>query len=228
VIVLAAALAALAAAPAGAAPRGALAAPAATAAAAPAALLIEIEAGPTIGMDRLLRGGKIAASVGAEAGGIAAALRASLSFDASLGSFFVQAGLVLGLGGRTRLELGGQGSLGEPALSAAGGSWALEPAPWPNAFALSMSLGGGPGSTGTEGRRGPRLEAAAELSYVAYRVAGAAPAAAPGAAAPGATAPGAGALPETAGLAGFSAGFRAFLGARLGWRLRPRPSAAAP
>ncbi len=194
--------------------------------AAPPALLLEIEAGPMIGMDRLLRGGRAAACVGVEAGGIAAALRAALSFDASLGSFFVQAGLVLGLGGRTRLEIGQEFPLGAPALAAAGGPWALEPAGWPNAFALSVALGG-PEGAGTEGasRARPRLEAAAELSYVAYRVAGTAAA---GATAGAAATPGAGTIPEAAGIAGFSAGFRAFLGARLGWLLGRRRTAAAP
>jgi len=200
--------------------------------AAPPALLLEIEAGPMIGMDRLLRGGRAAACMGVEADGIAAALKAALSFDASLGSFFVQAGLVLGLGGRTRLEIGREFPLGSPSLAVAGGRCPLEPLGWPNAFVLAVALGGRGAArdeprAGTEGasRAGPRLEAAAELSYVAYRVAGTAAA---GATAGAAATPGAGTIPEAAGIAGFSAGFRAFLGARLGWLLGRRRTAAAP
>lgn len=162
------------------------------------ALLIELEAGPALGMDRLLRGGRLALALGLEAGGIEAALRGALAYDASLAGLSVEAGILLGLGGGLRLAAGREAALIQPGIASAGVTARLEPAGWPSVLAVGvewLELGQG------DGKR-PRIEASAELAYSAYRVLGPAP-------------------PAT-GVAAFSAGFRAWLGLRLSWLARPR------
>jgi len=162
------------------------------------ALLLEAAAGPVLGMDRLLRGAAVEASAGLDLGGLSASLLAGAAYDASLGAFFAEAGLGLGLGDGLRLVAGGRLPLGSPELAAAGTRWPISAAPWPNRFALAATIvrlsGGGPAR--------PELVAEAELSYSAYRV----------------RAKGGVAAPVPAGLAGFEAGFGARLALRLSWR----------
>ncbi|HRY54219.1 MAG TPA: hypothetical protein P5142_06305 [Spirochaetia bacterium] len=156
-----------------------------------ASLFYGLRAGPTLGMDRLLRGARAGAELGLARGGLSLALRAGASYDAELGCLFAEAGLSLGLGGELGLLVGAEIPLGSPELRSGGSSYSLRPAPWPCLFALSVPIARiAPG-----GGRRPALAAEAELSYSAYRVE-----------------PGAGAA---AGLAGFSTGFRALLGLKL-------------
>jgi len=94
-------------------------------------LVVELGAGPDLGLDRLLRGGRLELALGAGGGGLQLSLAAALSYDAALGSLLAEAGLELGLGGGLRFRAGREIPLGEPALASGGSLARLEPSGWP-------------------------------------------------------------------------------------------------
>ncbi|HET7839188.1 MAG TPA: hypothetical protein VFL04_05470 [Rectinemataceae bacterium] len=169
-----------------------------TAAAGP--LGFELRAGPWLGLDRPLRGGSLAAGASLGLGGVVPGLRARMDYDSSLGSLIAGAELSLGFGNEIALVLGGELPLGALSLETDGARIALTPRSWPNRFGIAAVLA--EIAPRRAGRPGLCLET--ELSWSAYGYADDAQ-------------PGLG--PEAAsGVAGFSAGFRAFLGLVLSWK----------
>lgn len=170
---------------------------------------LELLAGPTLGLDRALRGGAAALGAGfapPRLGGLGLGARAEAAYDASLRAFVGRAELLLALGPGLALGLGGELPLGELSLREprSGCGIRLEPAALPSRFSLEALVAElKPRAAGR-----PRAGLSAELAWSAYRALGVEP-------------EGEGALPSLAGLlsaeSGFAAGLSCALRLRLAW-----------
>lgn len=185
-----------------------------------APLVLALELGATSGLDRVLRGGACTAELGFVFGKpgeeVGAGLRLGLLVDASLaapgaaGAAIGQAELRLLIGGDLALSAGLELPLNGLVLSdPPSGLYArLEPLALPSRFAMEAVL------LELAGRQGrPKLALIGELSWSAYRrkKEGSAATAEPAAAKTTKSQDG------IAGILGFEAGFRGFIGLRLRW-----------
>ena len=170
---------------------------------------LEFLAGPTLGLDRVLRGGSAALGAGFAPpclGGLGLGARAEAAYDAGLRAFIGRAELLLALGPGLALGLGAELPLGELSLREprSGCGIRLEPAALPSRFSLEALVAEGKARGGGK----PRAGLSAELAWSAYRALGVEP-------------EGEGALPSLAEAlsaeSGFAAGLSCALRLRLAW-----------
>ncbi len=160
----------------------------------------ELKGGGCLGLDRALRGVGISATLSLGSGKLVPGIRARLDYDASLGPLIAGAELSVAVGDEVALLVGGELPLSDLSLETQGSRIALSPRPWPNRFGISALLA--KLAPGAAGRPACRLET--EFSWSAYGI----EAGSPGEALPAAV----------TGVAGFAAGFRAFIFLALSWR----------
>ncbi len=171
----------------------------------------EILAGPVVGLERALRGGRFALGMGYAPRGLGLGARAGIDYDASFGAWIGQAELRLLFGPDLALGLGAELPFGDLLLlePRSGARLALGPAAIPMRFSLeTTAIELKPAPSRAKGGQEPRFFLAGELSWSAYRLLGATDGAG-------------GPAPPLAGLlapeSGFAAGLRLGLCLRLAW-----------
>ena len=105
-----------------------------------ASLVAEVSAGPTLGLDRFLRGCLSEAGLGFSWAPFEADLRVGASYDAALGQGALDLDIALSLGKNLRAIIGCLFPLGPLALETDSGSVLLEASSWPNRFGLEATL----------------------------------------------------------------------------------------
>jgi hypothetical protein len=165
-----------------------------------ARLLVELSAGPLLGLDRPLRGCSLDTLVGLGFPPFEAGIRGAGAWDAALNAGSLRLDLALGLGSGLRAIVGGLLLAGEPALpdpAGGGARLASAAADWPNRFGIAATMAELPWRPF---RAALGLEA--ELVYTAFRVK---------------------AENALSGAAAFAAGVEARIALRLRWETGARP-----